>query len=126
MAVADADLIDGALLEFAVPRLLVTALQVAFLDILDDVPAYLEVPGHVLDGHESAQFEGVALESPCVTAAWSGEVERHLAGDVAGAALNAWDGQDHVDGLAADRDGFEGPLLGSVRQDVSAATAGTA
>src|SRR5262249_57948935 len=56
------DLVDGD-----VPQVLELGLgesprQVALLDVLDRVPADVEVAGHIEDGHAPRQLQGVALE----------------------------------------------------------------
>ena len=44
--------------------------QVALLDVLDQVPADVQVLGHVADGHAPRQFQGVALEGVGVAPPW--------------------------------------------------------
>src|SRR5262249_43551402 len=119
VAVADADLVKGDLRELAQTRLLEAALQVAFDDVLDGVPADAEVTGHVLDGHQPAQLQGVPLEGLGVAAPGVGKGQAHRADDPASPAFDAGDGQDDGDGLVADGNGFEGAGFVAVVDDIA-------
>jgi hypothetical protein len=59
----------------------------------------------------SSQLQGVALEGAGVATPRVGEVEGHLAYDLAGWAGHAGNGQGDLDGLAADGHSLEGALL---------------
>ena len=75
---ADGDLVDGDLLELVQLGLAEAALQVAGLDVLDDVPTDLQVLGHVLDGHVPRQLQGVALEGAGVVLLGIGKADLDL------------------------------------------------
>src|SRR5258708_6759315 len=89
MAFAYVDLVDGDLPQVAQVGSSKTALQVAFLDVLDDVPTDVQVPGHGLDGHMVRQLQGIALEGTGVAPARIGETEVHLADQIASPAADA-------------------------------------
>ena len=55
---AQVDLVEGDLLEVGQPGTRQAALQVAFLDVLDDVSTDAQVRGHGLDGHVLRQLQG--------------------------------------------------------------------
>ena len=62
MPLADVDFIDGNLLEFVQLWFAKPTLQVLGLDLLDGVPADLEMVGYVLDGHVLGEFQSIAFE----------------------------------------------------------------
>src|SRR5262249_60393668 len=85
----DGDLVDGD-----VPQVLelgpgVPPGQVALLDVLDQVPAHVQVPGHVPDGHPPGELQHVPPQGPGVGPARVGEGDVHLPYHHAGATLDA-------------------------------------
>jgi hypothetical protein len=118
----NADLVDGYLLELAQTRLLKAVLQVAFLDVLDGIPADAEMMGHVLNRHEPTQLQGITLKSLDVTATRVGEGQRDLTGDTTRPALDPRDRQDDPGGLVSDRHGSERACLVAVVDDLPRAT----
>jgi hypothetical protein len=111
MPLADRHLIDGDLLQFLQLGLGETSLQIAFLDVFDDVPTDVEMQGGVLDGGELRELQRVAFEGVRVGPAGIGK--GHL--DLPGAfALKANDARhiDHEKGrLQADGHRPQEPLL---------------
>src|SRR5262249_19149397 len=65
------DLVDGEGAEMLELGLGVPPHQVALLDVLDHVPAEIQVMGDVADGHAAGQLQGVGLEGPGVAATGS-------------------------------------------------------
>src|SRR5262249_10353135 len=120
------DLVDGQLLEVGQARPGEAALQVALLDVLDDVPADAQVGGHGLDGHVLRQLQGVALEGAGVAAARVGEGHVHLADGATGRATDALHGQGDGHGPTADGHGPEAALDLAAADDPAAAAGGAA
>ena len=77
--------------------------QVALLDVLDHVPADVEVMGDVVDGHAPRQLQDVALEGLGVAAPGVGEGDLDLAHRAAGRTFDPRDRQG--DGRLAAADG---------------------
>ena len=91
MPLADADLVNGYLLEVLEAGAGKTLLEVAPLDVLDHVPAHLQMTGRVLDSHVAAQFQGVALKGLGVGAPGVGKTDFGLSHHPAGRAKEAFD-----------------------------------
>ena len=100
--------------------------EVAFLDVLDHVPADAQVLGDIADGHAATQIQGVALEGGGVAASRVGERDLDLSHDATGLAFDARDGQDHEGGAAADGHGSEAPLDPTAHLDLRRAAGGAA
>jgi len=83
MSLADVDLVDGDLLEFVQLGFAEAAFKVLGLDFLDGVPADLKMVGHVLDGHVSGQFQGIAFKGTGVMFFGVGKADLGLAYDLA-------------------------------------------
>ena len=109
MAVADADLIDGQVLEVLELGFLETNLQPPLLDFLDRVPSDAEMGGHGLDRHVPREIQHVTLKGMGVAASLVGERDLGLARLAASGALQPLDGQVDPDRLAADGQGAELP-----------------
>src|SRR5690606_3788044 len=58
------------------------------LDILNDIPGYLEMAGYVEDGHVVREFEGVPLEGPGIGEAGIGKAEIDLTNRLAASPRN--------------------------------------
>ena len=95
--------------------------QVALLDVLDHVPADVEVMGHVEDGHAPRQLQDVTLEGLGVAAPRIGEGDLDLADQPAGLTFDPRDGQDHGRLAAADGQGEESPLGVTAGDDLAGA-----
>jgi hypothetical protein len=96
-------------------------LQRPGLDVLDGVPAELEVFGHVLDGHQPRQVQDVAFESTGVALHGIGEAQLHLTDLATVEAKNARDLQLQPHGLGADRHGVERAFDTSLIPDLGGA-----
>ena len=107
MTLADADLVNGYLLEVLEAGAGKALLEVAPLNVLDHVPAHLQMTGHVLDGHVAAQLQGVALKGLGVGAAGISKTDFGLPHHPAGRAKEAFDSQGYPDRLQADGQGTE-------------------
>ena len=90
---AEGDLIDGDLLEFAQLGAGKAPAQAPFLDVFDDVPAHLQMAGHILDGHVPAQLQGIAFEGPGITPPPEGKRNLDLAHHLAQKTENPRDRQ---------------------------------
>src|SRR2546425_13050054 len=124
VARSDADLVDGEL-----PQVLElgpgeTTPEIVLDDILDDVPTDAQVAGHILDGHEAGQLQGVAAERLRVAAPGLGEGQRHLADGTARPALDARDRQYHGHRPTADGETTEVPLDLAARRHTRRTTDG--
>src|SRR5512135_1592641 len=97
------------------------AREVALLDLLDHVPADIQVPGHIANGHAPRQFQRVALEGGGVAASRVGEGDFDLSHHATGLAFDARDGQGDERGTAADRHGSEAALDPTARLDLGRA-----
>jgi hypothetical protein len=125
MPLGHGDLVDGDGAEVLELGLGVPPRQVALLDVLDQVPADIQVMGDIADGHAAGQLQGVAFEGPGGAAPRVGEGDLDLADGRAGAAFDPRDGED--DGSGAGADGHvEGAALGVAAGDDVAGAAGRA
>src|SRR5262249_28779520 len=115
------DLVDGDVAEVLELGLGVPPRQVAPLDVLDEIPADIEVMGDVLDGHAPGQLQGVASEGLGVAPPGVGEGDIDLADGAAGRAFDAGDGQDDGGGPAADGQGAEAALGAAAGDDLAGA-----
>ena len=95
--------------------------QVALLDVLDHVPADVEVMGDVADGHAARQLQDVSLEGPGVAPPRVGEGDLDLAHQATGPAFDARDRQDDGGGPAADGQGPEAALGVAAGDDLAGA-----
>jgi len=91
MLPSDRDLVDGDELQALESGLPEPALEVAFLNVLDQAPAHLEVPGDIEHGHVPQELEHVALEGTGIAAALVGQAGSSLLEGPAVAAMNALD-----------------------------------
>ena len=114
---ADGDLVDGDLPEVLQLGLAETPLQMPLLDVLDDVPTDAEVPGHILDGRELGQLQGIALEGVRVGPPRIGERNLDLPGVLAAEADDARHLDQQVGRLQADGNGLQETLLVSLAMD---------
>src|SRR5262249_30904239 len=101
-------------------------LKVALLDALDQVPADVEVMGHIEDGHAPRQFQDVALEGLGGALPGFGEGDLDLTDQATGSAFDPRAGQLHDGGPAADGQPAEAAALGAAGDDVAAAAGGAA
>lgn len=101
MPLADADLIDGDLLELMQLGTGKASLQISLLDVFDHIPTHSQVPGHILDGHMSRQPQGITFESPAVAAAPGSEVGFNLAQNPTSQTQHSRYRQDQPHHLAA-------------------------
>src|SRR5262249_15001599 len=111
VSLTDRDLVDGDFLEFVQLGFAEAALQVPLLDVLDNVPTDLQVPGRVLDGGAARQLQGIAFEVMGVSAACIREGNLDLPGMLAAKADDACHLEADEAGLAADRDGSPDAFL---------------
>ncbi len=126
VSLADGDFIDGELLELVQLGLAEATFQRAGLDVLDGIPADLEVLGDILDGHEPRQVEDVAFEGTRVVLARVGEAELHLANLTAFEAQDARDLEPQLHRLGTDRHGLEGAFDAALIPDLDRAAVGAA
>src|SRR5579863_1263689 len=115
---ADGDFVDGDLLELVPMRLSEATLQRTGLDVLDGIPADLEVLGHILDGHEPRQFENVAFEGTGIVLLGVGEAQSHLADLATVEAKDARDLDPQLHRLGPDRHGLEGAFDAALIPDL--------
>ena len=118
MSLGDRDLVDGELTQVFEPNLGEATRQVAFLNVLDDVPADAQVLGDIADGHAAPQIQGVAHEGEGVATSRVGEWDLDLSHYATGLAFNARDRQNHEGGVFADRHGSEAPLDSTAHLDL--------
>ena len=116
MALADGDLVDGDLLELVQLGLAETLLQGAGLDVLDHVPAHLEMLGHVLDGHVLRQLQDVPFEGAAVVLLGVGKTQLDLPCQAAVETVDPRHLEVQQDRLATDRHGPERALHPALRQ----------
>src|SRR5262249_20518118 len=126
MAFADADFVDGDASQMFELGLGKMPLEVAFLNVLDRIPADTEVSGNILDGHALRQFQGVALEGVRVAKTRVGKRELHLPRDLAVVALDARDVEEQVNAFGTDRHQAKQPRLTAMGGDVGRVTNRTA
>jgi len=110
--VTDADLVDGQMLEMLEmlePDLLEPPVQVALLDVLDGVPADIQMLGRVLDRRPPRQVQRVPLEAAGITHPGVGKPNLHLPGLEAVEAEHPLDRQVDEDLLSSDRNAAEPP-----------------
>jgi hypothetical protein len=126
VSLADTDLIDGDLFELAQLGLAKAPLERPGLDVLDGVPADLQVLGHVLDGHVLRQFQGIALEGPRVVLLGVGKAQFDLPTVAARETEQArhLEGEDHR--LAANRQGAKGAFDATPQPNVVGAAVAAA
>ena len=110
MSFSNRDLVDCN-----VPQVLelgfgITSQQVALLDLFDQIPADVQVPCHIADGHAPRQLQHEPLEGLCVAPSGIGEGNLDLAYNPTNLTFDARDGQDHGRSSATDRQGPEAPL----------------
>src|SRR5262245_24583347 len=126
MAFADADFVDGDASQMFELGLGKMPLEVAFLNVLDRIPADTEVSGNILDGHALRQFQGVALEGVRVAKTRVGKRELHLPRDLAVVALDARDVEEQANAFGTDRHQAKQPRLTAMGGDVGRVTNRTA
>src|SRR5688572_9945918 len=126
MAFAHSDLVDGDLPQLVELGLAEASQERAGLDVLDGVPAYLQVLGHVLDGHVLRQFQGIAFEGTRVMLAWIGKAQLHLPHLAAGETQDARHLQSHLYRLGANGHSAEGSFDASLGPNVAVAAVGAA
>ena len=102
MPPADRDFVDRDLSQVLERDAAELGAQIPLLDVLDEVPADLQMLGHVLDGHVSGQVQDVPLEGFGVVPSFSSEVHRHLANLAAVDTADSRDLQRDLDRSAAD------------------------
>src|SRR5512135_141020 len=95
--------------------------EVALLNLLDHVPADIQVPGHIANGHTPRQFQRVALEGGGIAASRVGEGDLNLAYHATGLTFDARDGQGYERGAAPDGHGSEAALDPTARLDLGRA-----
>ncbi len=83
MPAAYADLINRNVLQIPQRGPGVPPLQVFLLEILDQIPADLQVPRHVLNRHRVCEFQGVPGKLPGVPLVRVGKAHVHLPRGVA-------------------------------------------
>src|SRR5258707_13393805 len=111
LPLANADFVDGDLLEVLQLGVAETPCQRTSLNILDDVPAHLQVVCYILDGHGPGQVEGIAFKGSRIATAWFRKAELDLAHDVAVEAEHPRHREVDEHGFTTDRHGTEGTLL---------------
>jgi hypothetical protein len=124
MPLADGDLVDGDLLELVQLGFAETALQRAGLDLLDGVPADMQVLGHVLDSRAPGQFQDVTLEGAGVVFLGVGEADLDLPDHAAVQAAHAGHGELQQHRLGADRGQAEGAVHASLGPNLGRAAVG--
>src|SRR5262249_5370576 len=102
------------------------ALQVLSVNVLDDIPTDAQVLGHILDGHEPAQLQGIAGERLGIAAARFGKIQLDLPDPAAGRTRHAGDGVDYGDRPVADRHGAEAAFDLAAGGDLGGTTRRTA
>ena len=126
MPLANADFIDGDLLEFVQLGLAELSLEVLGLDFLDGVPAEQQMVGDILDGYASGEFEGIAFQGVGVVFLGIGKGDLDLAILATSAAPDAWHLEVNVGRLFADGEGLEGAFDAALGPDVLGAAVGAA
>ena len=117
VALADGHLIDGDLLELLELGLGEPPLQIAFLDVLDNVPTDIEMPGRVLDGGELRELQRVAFKGVRVAPARIGEGNLDLPGEFTSKAHDPRHLDHEERRLQTDGDRPQEPLLVSLSID---------
>jgi len=103
-----------------------TALQRQGLDVLDRVPADVEMLGHVLDGHKTGQFEDIAFKSSGVALLGIGEADFDLPDHAAVETQDARNLELHEGRLGADRHRAKGAFDAALIPDLRRAARGAA
>src|SRR5229473_482902 len=96
------------------------------LDLLDGVPTEEQMVSDILDGHVSAEFEGITCQATGVMFLGVREVDFHLADAAAAEAENAWHFEFQDGGLLADGQRAEKTLLGPLGPHLIGTALGTA
>src|SRR5262249_8722639 len=122
----DGDLVDGDGVQVLELGLGKAPLQVALLDVLDQVPADVEWVGPIEAGHAPRQLQDVALEGLGGALPGFGEGDLDLTDQPTGGAFDPRDGQLHGGGPAADGQATEAAALGAAGDDIAAAAGGAA
>jgi hypothetical protein len=100
-------------------------LEVAFLNVLDRVPADAEVESNILDRHVPKQIQGIAFKGMRVAETWVGEGELPLSRDMTVVALDTWDSEEQVNPLGADWHQAKQSRLAAMGRDIGRVTNGT-
>ena len=96
-----------------------SAIQVSFLNVLDDVPTHIQMFGYVLDRHTLTQFQSVSLELAGITPALIGETKLDLTQTVAGHAKHPLHGQHYFYRLGTDGHAVEPSVYGPFADNLS-------
>jgi hypothetical protein len=107
--VTDADLVDGQMFEVLESDLLETPMQVPLLDVLDRVPADIQMLGRVLDRRPPRQIQRIPFKTAGVKNPPVGEPDFHLPRLAAVKAEQPLDRQLDEDLFPADRNRAEPP-----------------
>jgi hypothetical protein len=103
IAAAHADLIDADVPHVLESRFGNMPLQLTFVNVLDDVPTYPQMIGHILHRHPPAEFQDIPLEGVAVGAAGVGQADACLPNNAAGPALDAGERGDDPSAVPTDR-----------------------
>jgi hypothetical protein len=100
-------------------------LKVAFLNVLDHVPADVKVEGNVFDRHVPEQVQGIAFPGVGVAETRVSESEFYLSSDMTVVALDTWDSEEQVNPLGTDWYQAKQSRLAAVGGDIRRVTNGT-
>jgi hypothetical protein len=117
VAFAHRDLVDGDQLQVFQFRLGEPPGKVTLDDVLDQIPAHVQVLGDVLDGHEMGQFQDVTFKGPGIAPALIRELDLDLSDQTTGLALDSRNREVHDDGFAPDREVSERSLCSTAWVD---------
>ena len=119
VSLTDRDLIDGdssQVFQFGAAE---APGQMPFLNILDHVPAHIQMQGNVLDGHKTAQIQSIAFELAGVSSPGVGKANRHLPEALTGQAKNSLNGQHDFDRFSNNGRGGKLPLDATLADNLS-------
>ena len=126
MSLAHGNLVDGdgpQVFEFGLgepPR------QIAFLNLLDQVPTDTQMRGHVADGHPFGQFQRVPLEGLSIAPSRVGKGDLDLTHQPALPTFHTSDGKDDQCRSTANGQGAEPPLDLAPTDDLAGTASRTA
>ncbi len=89
MSFADIDLINSDKINFSEAGAPVTFEQIAFLDVLDYIPADTQFIGEIRNGHKTGQVENIRLQATSICSARIWEGQLHLANHMTGQTKNS-------------------------------------
>jgi hypothetical protein len=101
-------------------RRAVLLLEIPLVDIFDCTPRYVQVPGHVIDRHHSAQFCRITLEEPAAGSMLFRKAQLNLTQLLTFGAVYSWNIKSNVELMKTYRCNHDGPLDTATALDVPA------